>query len=1091
MVKEDTVEYFVVNWFTDEWADMYTDMGLPPDQTRDGTWNTNNISESSFRQFDNVFLDNRNNKRIDRLAIIIVFDYFPYFQTWRDMGTRSPPPHLKQLNDDAHKLWDQGHVEHQRDRVYIVLDTLKLDGVSITTEVIDSITYEINLDFVECRCDQYEQTGKACVHIKAAQLLDGAGSPVEHKAIESENTMRGYGTTTKQKQPKMVTDKAIGEQYDRFMRRVKETEKDKTEAAEIDEAMALYVDDKSTVNTPGRPSAAEPLQPWRRKRQRIIPKKGGPEPTIIEQKKRPVFQAKPGPPKPKPLGPSSLFSLATAKSIRALRSKMDQTSPTRANIPNTTETSTASLVPNSKETLSASLESGELNAEETSMVKLDFSRWRSPDYTLRSEDAHIICRFLNSLSWTMGRGILFLEDTGFTGSLAKLDWSVIGTEGEELKLVSRTYIRTYQCNVVSEEPYAKFPMLDDRTSTTLFYQVYKQHKRWPFEHVVFMLRRGHHWVSFHHDLSAPLSSSVTCINSLGSSFQTDIAPQLDIQSFFRADRTAEKTSKTSKYKTVKLASQSDSTTCGFWTTWFCLGRIFGFSPSDPAINKATIGDVKETLSQMLYQYLSDPIGLQRSKLVQILSKNKLLGGSLEAISSLQQSIIAVRPSFQQAYGDNLSPFDQEQHKQILMAKSICDHVSSGESLLVPLQPIINDITLYSSHLNGLYNDDALDPSLMDALAYVWMRSIDPELQPAANQLVTKDAKLVVLSVRVGNLMSEAKLSKEDAGKPPMEHGISWFMDVNPFECDKILIPFTTIPREMSKSNGTKSKTDAPKDEIQWQLAVLDIKRHRILVYDSNCCEKMGTRRVSALYKRLHTILLYESRYHQKADLSSDWVTSADRQLAAPQVNLRKHSGILAAAFMKEVIFGRDPLVLCEQTMRDTRQKFIIDLGTFLFPDELSLWNSTTTSAATVHKAETPHSPETDPPDDPLNWDVGTVFENVTPQSTEESSLFTRASLILSRDYIDDNIQVASGGLVGREVVDILSYRRVGRTRAKVNDIVINAWCHVLCGAIGVSRKLEWVSSFFYKQLREEDGYAKHRLSRWFNKVSDVRFMRRK
>jgi hypothetical protein len=72
-------EYFERNWFIEPWigmclslcllpaadriADTFSDIGMPENQTRDGSWNTNNWAETAFKTFDTVFLDNRMNKR--------------------------------------------------------------------------------------------------------------------------------------------------------------------------------------------------------------------------------------------------------------------------------------------------------------------------------------------------------------------------------------------------------------------------------------------------------------------------------------------------------------------------------------------------------------------------------------------------------------------------------------------------------------------------------------------------------------------------------------------------------------------------------------------------------------------------------------------------------------------------------------------------------------------------------------------------------------------------------------------------------------------------------------------------------------------
>ncbi|TFK84227.1 hypothetical protein K466DRAFT_496987, partial [Polyporus arcularius HHB13444] len=110
-------QYFKVNWFTEEWIPIFTDIGLPEGQTRDGTWNTNNFIERSFRTFDAIFLEHRKNKRhlccrLDRLALIVIHDFLPYFMTW-PTEDRVLPPEVRRLNDEAHQLWEYGSVSQE------------------------------------------------------------------------------------------------------------------------------------------------------------------------------------------------------------------------------------------------------------------------------------------------------------------------------------------------------------------------------------------------------------------------------------------------------------------------------------------------------------------------------------------------------------------------------------------------------------------------------------------------------------------------------------------------------------------------------------------------------------------------------------------------------------------------------------------------------------------------------------------------------------------------------------------------------------------------------------------------------------------
>ncbi|KAK7015046.1 hypothetical protein R3P38DRAFT_2544135 [Favolaschia claudopus] len=98
-------EYFDQNWFVEPWIKLFTDIGMPPGQSRDDTWNTNNWAETAFKQFNAVFLDNKHNKRIDQLASIILNHHLPYF-CFFPTPDRGPSKAFLQLNHDANKLWE-------------------------------------------------------------------------------------------------------------------------------------------------------------------------------------------------------------------------------------------------------------------------------------------------------------------------------------------------------------------------------------------------------------------------------------------------------------------------------------------------------------------------------------------------------------------------------------------------------------------------------------------------------------------------------------------------------------------------------------------------------------------------------------------------------------------------------------------------------------------------------------------------------------------------------------------------------------------------------------------------------------------------
>ncbi|RPD63945.1 hypothetical protein L227DRAFT_496300 [Lentinus tigrinus ALCF2SS1-6] len=97
-------QYFITNWFTEDWIPLFTDIGMPSDQTRDGPWNTNNWLERAFRTFDAVFLEHRANKRIDRLAVIILNDFLPFYRIWQPED-QAHNRAILDLNHQAYLMW--------------------------------------------------------------------------------------------------------------------------------------------------------------------------------------------------------------------------------------------------------------------------------------------------------------------------------------------------------------------------------------------------------------------------------------------------------------------------------------------------------------------------------------------------------------------------------------------------------------------------------------------------------------------------------------------------------------------------------------------------------------------------------------------------------------------------------------------------------------------------------------------------------------------------------------------------------------------------------------------------------------------------
>jgi hypothetical protein len=162
-------DYFRTNWFDDFWRPMWIDDGLPLGETRDGTGSTNNWVERAFRTFDDVFLERRANKRIDTLAVIILEQFFPFYQYFEGVGR--PSEQLVSTMDDAWDTWALG----------FVTETSPFDQTQWQVITRKQNVYQIDLRKPSCQhgelmCKVFRATGKRCAHMWAAVLQRNNGA---------------------------------------------------------------------------------------------------------------------------------------------------------------------------------------------------------------------------------------------------------------------------------------------------------------------------------------------------------------------------------------------------------------------------------------------------------------------------------------------------------------------------------------------------------------------------------------------------------------------------------------------------------------------------------------------------------------------------------------------------------------------------------------------------------------------------------------------------------------------------------------------------------------------------------------------------
>lgn len=162
----------------------FTDIDLPEGQTRDGSWNTNNVIERAFRSFDSIFLDCATGMRqviwdsyaaylmttlsgrIDRVAGILVAVYFDYYEQFADTSPRLPKE-WKDLCVEALGIWEDAKVEAVPGQEHVYQIWHFDDGVETG--------FRACLRPPACTCRHWDQSGKICVHLKAASLLSDFG----------------------------------------------------------------------------------------------------------------------------------------------------------------------------------------------------------------------------------------------------------------------------------------------------------------------------------------------------------------------------------------------------------------------------------------------------------------------------------------------------------------------------------------------------------------------------------------------------------------------------------------------------------------------------------------------------------------------------------------------------------------------------------------------------------------------------------------------------------------------------------------------------------------------------------------------------
>ncbi|KAJ7603863.1 hypothetical protein DFH06DRAFT_1151589 [Mycena polygramma] len=572
-MADAVAEYFEGTWFVEDWIacplttsapETYTDIGLPPNQGRDGIWNTNNWSESAFKTFDTVFLQSRQNKRIDRLSSHILNDFLPYYQYWRPRDRR-PPQEMIDMHDRAYALWDSGCVAQLEPNLYGV-DVME-DGIPVR--------FEVTMNPMRCKCINYQQAGKVCLHALTVRLFISNG-PVENwQSVE-----------------KVSEEQPLAKDPDGIKR--KKVRDDDTESAEIydilgqlKDAEAKERDHEASASpeppfapvqptggsdppesfgamgkTPGRPSNSTPVRPG--------------------AAHEPKFSRKTGPPKVGRLGPSSLFSSAIKDSVASRRrtERLDS--------------------------------DGELSPDEIEMIgTANVTRWSRSNYEKRAEEMDQWANLLNHSEIAQRDGWLFVacSPTCFPPDVMRaLDWSVPVDPDNDLNFPQ---LRAQRLEILAD--------------------VFAARGDVRLNHLVCLHLHAHHWTNFHHNLTSR-EPIVERLNPLGKLTRipnpTDevevgfnIADQVLLALYLHPNRMEALRTGTASGKPRRLSKTfqpiylnlqlSDTTTCGFWCVFVAFAKLLDLELDQQLVwdMDKTPADLKNLLGPIYSAFRADELGV--------------------------------------------------------------------------------------------------------------------------------------------------------------------------------------------------------------------------------------------------------------------------------------------------------------------------------------------------------------------------------------------------------------------------------------------------------------------------------------------------
>ncbi|KAJ7180200.1 hypothetical protein C8R43DRAFT_941883 [Mycena crocata] len=841
--------YFDKNWFVDPWIPMFTDIGMPSDQSRDGTWNTNNWAETAFKQFNTIFLDNKHNKRIDRLCSIILNDHLPYFRYF-PTPDRPVPKAFLAMNLEAHRLWDRNMVSEVvgTPNKFTVIRKIPLYLIRFHATA-TSISKQGKFVWTLQRPDCYDRMvpyhhGTSLVPVTEYRTEKDLGMHGEKRSNKTNRSQHSKAQTHKGVTGKLPNDASLEAELYRVLDKLRDLE-----AAKQEHALEPTFGEFQVKTSKGRPAHAKPLHPWRRKRTiRIYPAPG-------VYGYSPRFTKKRGPPKRQRLHFKSLFP-ATSWLVHARRKAymeriarhrlMDAFTVNRSGLD-----TKAPIILSTQQTPHDN--DSFLNSEDIMLNTMNADRWNEAEYEMRQDEMGLFIPFFNNSVMAVEKGVIFLygaPHVPFAERIWAMDWS--------------------QPLSVNQLRGAGLDHLAELTSTRKDQQV---------NHIIFFELRARHWTTYHHNLitSPP---QILLYNSLPlpeTEGRYDVGDQVILQQCFLRPKMGSLQPiriPDAQFTPFHLGLQQESFTCGFWAVYIAFSVLLSFPPVNLVALSMSAHQIKELIGPIYLSFIGNELGVPASLISYrpsdisraVLDKIRAPGSSPETDDIVQSSplIKVEKPAPHHSVDPQTKvviyiALSKIQVLTVVQSSSVAVQANSEHYLLrerpqpAELEPgfqcllqhgndfqwdVVTDAAVISAgRLAKLVNGDLVSDAALDG----YLSLLALEMAKATHdQTIDSLPFHITGDIFRNELFKKGKRNSSGIGPPARSNprfGVRkrWFEKVNIFTKDRLIVPVFWEAIN------------------HWLLAVAFFGSRTIRIYDS----VDGQRRAKAVFGWIYEMLLYE------------------------------------------------------------------------------------------------------------------------------------------------------------------------------------------------------------------------------------------